>query len=92
MDWVPDFSDQDKRGHLAAGSVAGCYTALVCHATLPTDTPRWVGPTLVLLSGVALGIAKEEYDRRNGGTVETADVVATSMGAVVPALTFSWTF
>ena len=68
---------RDKFLHIAAGAVIAGSAA-------------WVGypMTGVILAAVA-AIAKEAWDRRDNGTPELADFIATLVGAIAGALCFA---
>lgn len=70
------YSDYDKALHFAAGSVAQNYV------TQQTGS-RLAG----CVTAVGLGFAKEAFDSRTGGQVDSGDVLATAAGCTI---TFEW--
>lgn len=90
---LPDFRDQDKQEHAAAGAAVAVLTDFTLREFWPklTTTER----VLIDLSvAAAAGVAKEVRDDHRGrkrDTCEPADAEATSLGGILGAgLTFTW--
>lgn len=68
--------EQDKLGHLLVGAIVGAGVTLI-----------FADPVMGAAAGIALGAAKELYDARHPDrhTVEFADFLATTIGAVFGA-------
>ena len=73
----------DKRMHFVTGTLGGVTTYMfadIFHAKRP-----WLW---CLLTGLAVGFAKEAWDRHHGGSPELMDALNTAAGFATPGLAF----
>ena len=72
----------DKILHFSVGANVGTSVSLLADGfNLPY--PHVIGMT----TGIAVGVAKEIYDLKYDGNVETADMAVTALGAMIGAFT-----
>ena len=69
---------KDKQLHLLAG-----FIIALCIV--------WITPFVALVTVIVIGILKELWDKRHGGTVDGWDVIATILGGL-PACLFKEIF
>ena len=76
--------EKDKQAHFAAGIAAG---ALGYHWSYKRHNNKSRAQITGMLTSISVGILKELYDSKTGGTVESRDVLATMMGGAVVTVT-----
>ena len=77
----------DLTKHFIAGAVISsvvCTVTLLIFGTDKTASDWAIG--LAFFAALGAGLAKEWWDKMQGGTVEAADVTATWMGAIFPMI------
>jgi len=73
--------------------IAGHITSLtVGHVVYYKTRKLWISVGAAFLSGVLVGIAKEEYDLYNDGYSTKEDIYDTSWGGAVGTVNFIMTF
>lgn len=78
------FQQKDKQAHFVAGIAAG---AIGYHWSYKRHGNKTRAQITAMATSLSVGILKELYDNRTGGTVEARDVLATSMGGAVFTVT-----
>ena len=73
------FQQQDKQLHLAAGTIAGGLGYKWSYDKHKNKKKAFIAG---VCSSLAVGLVKELYDSRTGGTVELGDVAATTLGGI----------
>jgi uncharacterized protein YfiM (DUF2279 family) len=63
---------QDKVGHFVGGAITSAFVTEVTGS-----------PLAGCAAALGIGVAKEAYDSKYGGTVETMDALATVTGCVL---------
>ena len=76
--------EKDKQIHFAAGIAAG---ALGYHWSYKKHNNKTRAQITGMLTSISVGILKELYDSKTGGTVESRDVLATMMGGALVTVT-----
>ena len=76
--------ESDKQIHFAAGMVA---SAAGYHWSYKKYNNKTRAQITGILTSISVGVLKELYDSRTGGTVERRDVLATMMGGAVITVT-----
>lgn len=76
--------EKDKQVHFVAGIAAG---AMGYHWSYKRHSNKTRAQITAMAASLSVGILKELYDNRTGGTVEARDVLATSMGGAVFTVT-----
>lgn len=77
--WAP-WSGPDKTMHFATGFIGG-YLGDKLFRSWDFKYPR----LMTILAMLAIGYAKEEWDRHHGGSVEHADAFNTALGGALGA-------
>jgi hypothetical protein len=88
-----DYRQTDKQGHFTLGACASAIAMLILDRIEPDA--KWYARALVgTASAAAVGVGKEWYDSRHldRHAVEADDVIATTTGGAVVALTLCWKF
>lgn len=76
--------EKDKQAHFVAGIAAG---AMGYHWSYKRHSNKTRAQITAMAASLSVGILKELYDNRTGGTVEARDVLATSMGGAIFTVT-----
>ena len=76
--------EKDKQMHFVAGAAVG---ALGYHWSYKRHGNKTRAQITAVATSLTVGILKELYDNRTGGTVEAKDVLATSMGGALITFT-----
>ena len=76
--------EKDKQIHFAAGMVA---STVGYHWSYKRHGNKSRAQITGMLTSISVGILKELYDSKTGGTVESRDVLATMMGGAVVTVT-----
>ena len=76
--------EKDKQAHFVAGMVA---SAAGYHWSYKRHNNKTRARLTGMLTSISVGILKELYDSKNGGTVESRDVLATMMGGALVTVT-----
>lgn len=72
-----DFIAQDKQKHAIAGLITYGGCIFIGQILKKQDVTDSVNSKTCVLASVAIGVAKEVYDGRGYGTVDSMDAVAT---------------
>ncbi len=77
------FKEEDKQLHIAATTMASVFGGLLAKKHGYNDTEAfWIG----FGTAIAIGLAKEAYDSRDGGTgFDSMDMLANSIGGALGA-------
>ena len=78
------FQQQDKQLHFTAGAIAGGLGYKWSYDKHKNKKKAFIAG---VCSSFAVGLVKELYDSRTGGTVEIGDVVATTLGGLTIGFT-----
>ena len=78
------FQQQDKQLHFIAGTIAGGLGYKWSYDKHKNKKKAFIAG---VCSSFAVGLVKELYDSRTGGTVETGDVAATALGGITVGFT-----
>ena len=76
--------EKDKQMHFAAGMVA---SAAGYHWSYKRHNNKTRALLTGMLTSISVGILKELYDSKTGGTLESRDVLATTMGGAIVTVT-----
>jgi len=79
-----DLSERDKQLHLAGGFAIGLAASAIAVDERPHWSP-WTHFAIGVLASSAAGIAKEVIDANGGGTKDSDDALATSLGGALGA-------
>lgn len=72
--------ESDKVYHVIAGGIGGVVGALAADTMgYSPKQSKWAG----FLTGCAVGVAKEVYDKNNGGVADAKDALATCLGSTL---------
>ena len=78
------FQQQDKQLHFIAGAIAGGLGYKWSYDKHKNKKKAFIAG---VCSSLAVGLVKELYDSRTGGTVEIGDVAATTLGGLTVGFT-----
>ena len=78
------FQQQDKQLHFTAGAIAGGLGYKWSYDKHKNKKKAFIAG---VCSSFAVGLVKELYDSRTGGTVEIGDVAATTLGGLAIGFT-----
>jgi|TARA_B110000914_G_scaffold206847_1_gene203020 uncharacterized protein YfiM (DUF2279 family) len=78
------FQQKDKQLHFTAGTIAGSLGYKWSYDKHKNKKKAFIAG---VCSSFAVGLVKELYDSRTGGTVEIGDVAATTLGGLTIGFT-----
>ena len=78
------FQQQDKQLHFMAGTIAGGLGYKWSYDKHKNKKKAFI---VGVCSSLTVGLVKELYDSRTGGTVEIGDVAATTLGGITVGFT-----
>ena len=78
------FQQKDKQLHFTAGTIAGGLGYKWSYDKHKNKKKAFI---VGVCSSLAVGLVKELYDSRTGGTVEIGDVAATTLGGLAIGFT-----
>ena len=76
--------EKDKQLHFAAGMISGAAGYTFVYNKTENETLAIFGG---ITSSLAAGLAKELYDKQNGGKADPRDILATSLGGISVSVT-----
>ena len=76
--------EKDKQLHFAAGMVSGAVGYTLVYNKTQNKKLAIAGG---LVTSFAAGLAKEYYDKQNGGKADPRDILATSLGGLSVSVT-----
>ena len=83
------FEEKDKQAHMAVTGMVAAITTVVMRENDFTPTQAFM---TAMAAGLLIGVAKEVYDKNNGGKFDNVDMMANFLGSLGGASIITMTY